>query len=199
MERSFSDSPEPGRTLPSAFYLCILLYVSLSGANPASAGTIVVSKDPGGDFSSIQEAVDNASAGDSIVVQSGIYRESLVVDKTLEIRSETRNSGDVAVSARDGLPVVAVSGDAAVGLSGPGLNRTGGMAPGPPSGPPPGSNWTAYASGGAMRRPGASISNTTPKAGAQAPRARVSFHEQISGVRPDMKRYPGDIERMFDQ
>ena len=91
-----------------------------------SAGTLVVSKDPGGDCSSIQEAIDNASAGDSIVVKSGIYRESLVVDKTLEIRSETGNSGDVAVSARDGLPVVAVSGDAAVGLSGLGLYRTGG-------------------------------------------------------------------------
>ena len=135
MACSFSDNLRLKLISLSAFYLRILLFVSFSGANPASAGTVVVSKDPGGDCSSIQEAVDNASAGDSIVVKSGIYRESLVVDKTLEIRSETGNSGDVAVSARDGLPVVAVSGDAAVGLSGPGE-----MAPGRPSGPPPGSN-----------------------------------------------------------
>ena len=129
MEGSFSDNPELKRKLPFAFYLCILLIVSLSGANPASAGTIVVSKDPGGDFSSIQEAVDNASAGDSIVVRSGIYYESLVVDKTLEIRSETGDSGDVAISARDGLPVLAVSGGADVGLSGLGLYRAGGNGP----------------------------------------------------------------------
>ena len=62
-------------------------------------------------------------------MKSGIYRESLVVDKTMEIRSETGDSGDVAVSAPDGLPVVAVSGNAAVGLSGLGLYRTGGNGP----------------------------------------------------------------------
>ncbi len=96
---------------------------------PASVGTIIVSRNATGDFSSIQEAVDNASAGDCIVVQSGIYCESLVLDKTMEIRSETGDSGDVAISARDGLPVVAVSGSAAVRLSGLGLFRTWGNGP----------------------------------------------------------------------
>ena len=154
MDCSFSDNLRLKLISLSAFHLCILLFVSISGANPASAGTVVVSKDPGGGCSSIQEAVDKASAGDCIVVQSGIYYESLVVDKTLEIRSETGDSGDVAISARDGLPVVAVSGGADVRLSGLSLCRTGGNGP-----------WTAVGASARLELDGVCIGWGYAKAG----------------------------------
>ena len=165
----------------------------------ASTGTIVVSKDPGGDYSSIQEAIDHASEGDSIVVQSGIYYESLVVDKTLEIRSETGDSGDVAVSARDGLPAAAVSGNATVRLSGLSLYGIGGN-----------SAWTTVGASARLELDDLCIGWGYAKAGkirikydekgrVASSESAGSFHDQINGARPDMKRFPENTERIFDQ
>jgi len=40
------------------------------------------------DYPSIQSAVDNATAGDTIIVRDGTYTESIVIDKPLAIQSE---------------------------------------------------------------------------------------------------------------
>ena len=40
------------------------------------------------DYEKIQWAVDNASAGDTIIVRDGIYYESITVSKQLTIKSE---------------------------------------------------------------------------------------------------------------
>ena len=62
-----------------AFVLCAFVGVSV-----VSARTIYVPDD----YAKIQWAVDNASAGDTIVVRDGIYHENVVVNKQLTIKSE---------------------------------------------------------------------------------------------------------------
>ena len=60
----------------------ILLTLTAEGA---SAKTITVDDDGGADFSSIQEAVDAAEAGDTIRVFDGTYYENIVLNKTVTL------------------------------------------------------------------------------------------------------------------
>jgi len=56
------------------------------GSDGIIDGTIVVDKN--GACPVIQWAVDNATAGDTIIVRDGVYYENVVVDKSLTIKSE---------------------------------------------------------------------------------------------------------------
>jgi len=49
----------------------------------AEGETVIVAKDGHGDYNSIQDAIDNASAGDTIRVHSGTYHENVVVNKSV--------------------------------------------------------------------------------------------------------------------
>ncbi|MDY6965128.1 MAG: NosD domain-containing protein [Halobacteriota archaeon] len=67
----------------------------------ASAETWYVDDD-GADFTSIQDAIDNAMAGDTIIVKDGTYTENVDVNKRLTIRSENGvNSTMVKAVASD--------------------------------------------------------------------------------------------------
>jgi len=76
----------------------------------------VVEADPGtiyvpDDHPTIQYAIGNATAGDTIIVRSGTYRESIWIDKQLTIQGEDKettfidgmNNGDVVWIAADGV------------------------------------------------------------------------------------------------
>ena len=54
---------------------------------------------PGADFTTIQDAVDAASEGDTIIVYPGTYVENVDVDKRLTIQSNSGNPADTIVSA----------------------------------------------------------------------------------------------------
>jgi len=51
----------------------------------AAAGTITVDPGGSGDYLTIQEAIDNAVAGDEIVVAAGVYIEDLVIDVSVSL------------------------------------------------------------------------------------------------------------------
>jgi len=83
------------------------LFVCASGA---SATTYYVPDE----FTKIQWAVDNASAGDTIIVRDGTYNENVEVDKQLTIKSENGSancivdgggSGDVITLNADGITI----------------------------------------------------------------------------------------------
>jgi len=54
--------------------------------NPSNRGSDVIYVPD--DYPTIQSAVDNATAGDEIIVRNGTYKENIIVDKQLTIRSE---------------------------------------------------------------------------------------------------------------
>jgi parallel beta-helix repeat protein len=60
-----------------------ILFLSFVGT--ASAGTWYVDDDGGADFTGIQEAINNASDGDTIIVHSGVYHENVVVNKSVTL------------------------------------------------------------------------------------------------------------------
>ena len=61
----------------------------------ASAKTIYVPDD----HARIQWAVDNASAGDTIIVRDGTYYENVIVDKALTIHSENGSANCIVDAA----------------------------------------------------------------------------------------------------
>ena len=91
------------------FSVCVA-FVLCAFAGVASAKTIYVPDD----YAKIQWAVDNASAGDTIIVRDGKYYENLKVDKQLTIKSENGSdnciidgggSGDVITLYADGITI----------------------------------------------------------------------------------------------
>ncbi|MHC1636451.1 MAG: NosD domain-containing protein, partial [Candidatus Methanospirareceae archaeon] len=78
-------------------HVCVafVLLCAFVGVSVASAKTIYVPDD----YAKIQWAVDNASAGDTIIVRSGTYYENVVVSKSLEIRSHSQNPSDTIIKA----------------------------------------------------------------------------------------------------
>jgi hypothetical protein len=53
---------------------------------------LYVGGDGPGNYSKIQDAIDNASAGDTIFVYSGVYYENVVVDKSINLVGENKYS-----------------------------------------------------------------------------------------------------------
>jgi nitrous oxidase accessory protein len=58
-----------------------------------------VDDDGGADFTRIQDAIKNASAGDTIIVCNGTYPENIDVAKSLTIKSSSGYPGDTTVQA----------------------------------------------------------------------------------------------------
>ena len=74
--------------------LCLLI-VLLALTGVASAATIYVPDD----YATIQEAVGNAAAGDTIVVRDGVYRENIWVSKPLTLISENGSENCIVRAA----------------------------------------------------------------------------------------------------
>ena len=62
-------------------------------AQPAPTGgnTLYVGGSGPNNYTSIQDAIDNASDGDTIYVYSGIYYENVVINKRINLIGEDRN------------------------------------------------------------------------------------------------------------
>lgn len=70
----------------------------------AAGGTIrVVAADDSGDFTTINEAIEAAVDGDTILVRPGDYAESVWIDKAITLQGEGRREG-VVISYPEGTP-----------------------------------------------------------------------------------------------
>ena len=98
-------------------FLLILGTLSFSLVIPKTLGegnnTLYVATDGTADYTSIQDAIDNASDGDTIFVFSGIYYENVVVNKSINLTGENRDTtiidgsgiGDVVNITADGINI----------------------------------------------------------------------------------------------
>jgi len=69
----------------------LLLSILIFGfLNIVSAETIYVDDDGGADYTSIQDAIDNANSGDTIYVYSGTYHENITIDKQIILKGEDK-------------------------------------------------------------------------------------------------------------
>jgi parallel beta-helix repeat protein len=75
--------------------LCSLFVPSLKNyqvkANPTRTW-IVDTVGEGADFRTVQEAINNASAGDTIFVRNGTYHENVVINKSITLLGEEKTS-----------------------------------------------------------------------------------------------------------
>jgi parallel beta-helix repeat protein len=75
----------------------------------AHGETLYVGGTGAGNYSEIQEAIDDAEVGDTVFVSRGEYRENIVINKTISLIGESRTSTIIEGSHSD--PVINVSAD----------------------------------------------------------------------------------------
>lgn len=80
-----------------------------SSVDNATGITITVDGDGGGDYAQIQDAIDNATAGDTILISKGDYHENIVIEKSLILRSDTGSNTNI-VGDRDS-PTISILAD----------------------------------------------------------------------------------------
>jgi parallel beta-helix repeat protein len=80
-------------------------------ANYVEVKTWYVDGSGGADFTTIQEAVTAANAGDTIIVKDGTYTENVVVDKSLVIRSENGAEQTIVQAANTNADVFKVTAE----------------------------------------------------------------------------------------
>ncbi len=82
---------------PKIIGIMILVTILLAGG--AGAATLKVDASGGADYTMIQEAINKASNGDTILVYSGTYYESINVNKKLLLRGIDNGGGSPVVDA----------------------------------------------------------------------------------------------------
>lgn len=100
-KRLFVPAAAPLQGLLSLLALLLLLPTSLAGTQVCPEGC---------DCSAIQEALNAAAPGDSIVVQSGIYRESLIVGKSVSLHGLDTGEGKPVLAPDSGRVILAAYG-----------------------------------------------------------------------------------------
>ena len=79
----------------------ILVISGFAVSNVYGETTITVDDSGGANYTSIQDAVNNANDGDTILVYTGTYTENVDVKKRLIIKSDSGNPDDTIVQAAD--------------------------------------------------------------------------------------------------
>ncbi len=93
----------------SSIFLLLIIVAMPNILSEESVKTIYVDDDGAADYISIQDAIDNASDGDTVFVYSGIYYENIIVDKSIILIGEDKNT--TIIDGSDNGDVFDVSAD----------------------------------------------------------------------------------------
>ncbi|MCP3676460.1 MAG: hypothetical protein GY721_02395 [Deltaproteobacteria bacterium] len=93
--------------------LLALCIITISTTSALAAELIVPDR-----HQAIQEAIDSAEAGDTVVIRGGEYRENIVLNKPLTVRGDTTSGAVVIIAAITSEPVITVTGVTAVTIAG---------------------------------------------------------------------------------
>lgn len=105
--------------MPKPILAAILFITTILAATVSQAGTLYVPEN----FRSIQEAVNSAVPYDIIIVNGGIYKENITIEKPLVLRSALGPASTVVQAAIQNKPAIKVSGTMNVSIAG--LSATG--------------------------------------------------------------------------
>ncbi len=96
-------------TFSLAFHLIGIFALVSICVSDTTAETIIVHASGRGDYTTIQEAIDNATDGDTIRVWRGTYRENVVVNRTVFLIGN--GSQDSRIDGEDSGPALTVESD----------------------------------------------------------------------------------------
>ncbi len=102
--------------------MVILLFLGIMTGS-ASAATWTVNVSGGANYIKIQDAIDNASVGDTILVYSGTYYENVNVSKQLILKGFDNGWGKPVVNANGSGSAITLAAD---GITLEGFTTTGG-------------------------------------------------------------------------
>jgi hypothetical protein len=100
MERLHASARESGQTLASVMLLLLLLLLCFAVANTAEGATINVSS-----ISALQTAVNNASAGDIVVLANGTYSNTTLTIGTNNITVRAATPGGVFLNGSNAINI----------------------------------------------------------------------------------------------
>ena len=91
--------------------ICFVMTLFFMNVGAAEASVINVDDDkldyPGAAYSKIQDAVNSAYDGDTILVYPGTYEENLLVNKPIIIKSNSENPDNTIIKTDKGVKVTA--------------------------------------------------------------------------------------------
>ena len=93
--------------LISLGFFGIFVFEGVFHIGGVEAVSIIVDSNGQGDYTRIQDAIDNASIGDSIYIRNGIYQENLVINKSLSLKGN--GSSNTKIIGIDGKAIIHIS------------------------------------------------------------------------------------------
>ena len=88
-------------------FACLIFVENVS----ADGNTIYVDDNGGKDYTSIQDAIDAASPGDTVYVYSGKYYENIVINKTINLFGNSVNTDDIIIDGNKNGNVIEINAD----------------------------------------------------------------------------------------
>jgi nitrous oxidase accessory protein len=79
------------------YFLLVFIYLFIVGT--AEAATLTVGENGQANYTMIQEAINNANDGDTLLVYNGTFSENVIVNRSVSIKSNSGDPDDTVIQA----------------------------------------------------------------------------------------------------